>query len=498
MLEIGSLGSRSFISNGSRIGSSSKSSGSSGSKAAARVGVRDFMSKLVDAGESLKGLNLKFSTVKAGSARKIKARTVGDSRVELNTSGTKSTLGSSTEISTLTTGVSERTVAWGKTSKSTSVATIHGTYTGTSDQTYEIRSGNTRGWTVGSKKYAFRFYIDGVRQSNISLPGSYTAGDKVSIGDGLEISFGAGAITKRDKLTFDGLTGLDVAADPDEAFDGSTGGYANLDTTVSAGTFEVNGTTITVNDDDTINTVLDSINSSGAGVTAEYDDSTDTVLLTHKTGGANTITVGSDTSGFLAAMKLDTATVSLGQEDERGQAIDQVALFAGMSSGSFEINGVSISVDVTTDTLNDLIDRVNDSEADAVMSYSATTDRLAIRSAKTDEELTVENARRWPTFHPRCGTSFLVFVIIISIGFFAGVFPLIPFPPELAGWKLNVLQASIKIPLMIPIAGISYEVIKYAGKLPKASSAMRWLSWPGALMQKLTTIEPDDDQLEVA
>ena len=122
----------------------------------------------------------------------------------------------------------------------------------------------------------------------------------------------------------------------------------------------------------------------------------------------------------------------------------------------------------------------------------------SIHTYEAGEELTTENARKWPTFHPRCGTSFLVFVIIISIGFFAGVFPLIPFPEDIAGWKLNVLQASIKIPLMIPIAGISYEVIKFAGKLPKTSSAMRWMSWPGMMMQKLTTIEPDDSQLEVA
>jgi uncharacterized protein YqhQ len=122
----------------------------------------------------------------------------------------------------------------------------------------------------------------------------------------------------------------------------------------------------------------------------------------------------------------------------------------------------------------------------------------SIHTYEAGQELTVENARTWPTFHPRCGTSFLVFVILISIFFFAGVFPLLPFPPELSGWKLNLLQASIKIPLMIPIAGLSYEVIKFAGKLDKASKLMRWISWPGWAMQQLTTIEPDDDQLEVA
>ncbi|MCO4770616.1 MAG: DUF1385 domain-containing protein [Deltaproteobacteria bacterium] len=122
----------------------------------------------------------------------------------------------------------------------------------------------------------------------------------------------------------------------------------------------------------------------------------------------------------------------------------------------------------------------------------------SIHAYEAGQELTVENAKSWPTFHPRCGTSFLVFVILISIFFFAGVFPLVPFPPDLAGWKLNLLQASIKIPMMVPIAGIGYEFIKFAGKLDKGSKLMRWISWPGWAMQQLTTIEPDDEQLEVA
>jgi uncharacterized protein YqhQ len=122
----------------------------------------------------------------------------------------------------------------------------------------------------------------------------------------------------------------------------------------------------------------------------------------------------------------------------------------------------------------------------------------SIHVYEAEEELTLENARKFPTFHPRCGTSFLVFVILISIFFFAAVFPLIgSFLPELEGWRLLLMQASIKLPMMVPIAGLSYEFIKWAGKR-KESSFMQVLSVPGRLVQKLTTIEPDDDQLEVA
>ena len=126
----------------------------------------------------------------------------------------------------------------------------------------------------------------------------------------------------------------------------------------------------------------------------------------------------------------------------------------------------------------------------------------SIHVYEAGEELTVANAIKYPTFHPRCGTSFLVFVIMISIGFFAAVFPLIQIyliPDTITGWQLNLLQASIKVPLMIPIAGLSYEAIKWAGKNSNKSGAFyKAFVVPGRLMQKLTTIEPDEQQLEVA
>ena len=124
----------------------------------------------------------------------------------------------------------------------------------------------------------------------------------------------------------------------------------------------------------------------------------------------------------------------------------------------------------------------------------------SIHAYEAGQELTVANARTWPTYHPRCGTSFLVFVIIISIGFFAAAFPLLGpfiFPEGLIGWRLNLLQASVKIPMMVPIAGLSYEFIKWAGR-QKENRFLRFMSIPGQLVQKLTTVEPDDDQLEVA
>jgi len=107
------------------------------------------------------------------------------------------------------------------------------------------------------------------------------------------------------------------------------------------------------------------------------------------------------------------------------------------------------------------------------------------------EELTPENVRKYQRFHPRCGTSFLLFVMIISIL----VFSLIP--KEIAGMQIGGFGTILIKLLLLPIvSGISYEIIKWAGR--SDSKFVAALSKPGMCLQRLTTREPDDSQLEVA
>lgn len=101
-------------------------------------------------------------------------------------------------------------------------------------------------------------------------------------------------------------------------------------------------------------------------------------------------------------------------------------------------------------------------------------------------ELTVENARKGCRLHPRCGTSFLIFVMIISVI----VFLLIP--SGLLWWQ----RALFKILLLPVVAGLSYEVIKFAGRHENWFTKL--ISMPGMWLQYITTREPDDSQLEVA
>ena len=104
---------------------------------------------------------------------------------------------------------------------------------------------------------------------------------------------------------------------------------------------------------------------------------------------------------------------------------------------------------------------------------------------ESGEELTVENVKKHTRFHPRCGTSFLLFVMIVSIILFAmlprtGIF----------------LRMLLRLLLLPAVAGISYEIIKWAGR--SENRCVMLLSKPGLWLQKLTTREPDDEQIEVA
>lgn len=121
----------------------------------------------------------------------------------------------------------------------------------------------------------------------------------------------------------------------------------------------------------------------------------------------------------------------------------------------------------------------------------------SIATFEAGMDLTVENAKKFTTLHPRCGTSFIFFLILISIIMFSAVFTLVPIGANLPPILRHVVAVLFKVALMLPVAGISYELIKTAGKCSDQWWA-KAMSAPGMLLQKLTTKEPDDQQLEVA
>jgi uncharacterized protein YqhQ len=101
------------------------------------------------------------------------------------------------------------------------------------------------------------------------------------------------------------------------------------------------------------------------------------------------------------------------------------------------------------------------------------------------EELTVENVRKQKRFHPRCGTSFLLIVVIVSV-----------LVTSFVTWQSPWLRVALKILLLPVVVGISYEIIKLAGRYTNLCT--RIISAPGMWLQHLTTQEPDDGMIEVA
>lgn len=113
-------------------------------------------------------------------------------------------------------------------------------------------------------------------------------------------------------------------------------------------------------------------------------------------------------------------------------------------------------------------------------------EHMSIYAFEAGEPLSIESVRRYPPEHPRCGTSFLMIVVLASIILFTFV--------GRPSWLFLVGSRLLGIPL---IAGFAYELLRYSGTRGDTALA-RFLAAPGLWLQKLTTRVPDDDQIEVA
>jgi uncharacterized protein YqhQ len=120
-----------------------------------------------------------------------------------------------------------------------------------------------------------------------------------------------------------------------------------------------------------------------------------------------------------------------------------------------------------------------------------------ISTYEAGEPLSVDSARGKTTFHARCGTTFLVMVVIVSIALFAVVGALLPRIHTGNAVVDNLLFFACKLPFLPLLVAVTFELqrafARYASQGP-----LRVLLWPGFLVQKITTAEPDDAQLEVA
>lgn len=125
----------------------------------------------------------------------------------------------------------------------------------------------------------------------------------------------------------------------------------------------------------------------------------------------------------------------------------------------------------------------------------------AIHCYEKGKELSIDNIKKFSTLHPRCGTAFIMIVLVVAILTFSIITPIILFLfPSLAGMHIlprKTIFFLIRISLIPLIAGLSYEFLKFSAKYEE-HKAMKIFIWPGLLMQKITTKEPNARQMEVA
>ena len=124
----------------------------------------------------------------------------------------------------------------------------------------------------------------------------------------------------------------------------------------------------------------------------------------------------------------------------------------------------------------------------------------AVNCFESGKKVIVKNVKKFSTIHPRCGTSFILLVMVVGIFVLSLISPLAMLIPSfsfLPFFAQKIILFFIRILFLLPIAGISYEILKLAGKY-KENKILNAVNYPGMLIQKLTTQEPDNKQIEVA
>ena len=349
--------------------------------------------RIREAVQSIKPMMLDTEEIQFASP----ARATSASSLDLSSStpGTPTTLESTEEVNATTTAYSTDAPEW--TGTSTAQPTIGGEYDGSSGDntlTFKVKKGGT----LGGDLIQINVYDSNNNQIDSLNFKKQDSNTIYNLSNGLTVTFGEGDFVKNDSFSVEVYDNVENTVDPSKPFNGTGSDDPNLQygLDVTAGSFEINGTTIDVSADDTINSVLDKINQSDAGVTATFDAVSETVLLTQNTpGSTEDIVLANDTSGFLAAVKLDGAVAVPGEDgtvsEDPATPMAEVEGLSAVQSGSISVNGVSIDIDADTDSLNDVLDRITASEAGVTASYDSSSKRVSLSSKDAESQLILES-----------------------------------------------------------------------------------------------------------
>ncbi len=275
---------------------------------------------------------------------------------------------------------------------STAAITIGGVYDGThgsGELSFEVRRAGVRG--VDDLRIRVED-PDGNRIRNVNVRASHSPDRQYDLRNGLYLTLGPGALVNRDFTVINVSDSVGAAVDPTLPLGGVRNLNPNLEfggPTIVDGNFEINGETIAVATTDSINDVIARINASAASVSASFDSASETIqLLQDQTGATPSISFAADSSNFLAATKLATASVVPGIDPDTEKSLDDVTALASIEPARKLVNRQSIADEPAVDSLDDIIARINASPAGVVATFDTESRQVLIESA--DESAVLE------------------------------------------------------------------------------------------------------------
>ncbi len=273
--------------------------------------------------------------------------------------------------------------------------TIGGEYDGThgtGEITFEVRWPGTHG--VDDLRIRVEDN-EGKRIRNINIRDHHPEDRQYDLKNGLYLTLGPGSLSNRDFARINVFDNVGAVVDPDQPLGGTRNQNPNFQfgmPDIVDGSFDLNGQDISVSTNDTLNDVIQRINNSDAGVTAVFNALTERIDLVQNTlGAAPTIDLQNDTSNLLQAAKLDSANVVDGIDPETIQTLEDVGAFAGVSSGSIEINGRQIAIDTASDSLSSVLDKINNSPAGVTATFDSASQQVTIEANESTSVLEIDS-----------------------------------------------------------------------------------------------------------
>lgn len=325
----------------------------------------------------------------AGSVRVGRAGVVGVSStgpLVLDNSTRAAVLESVTEINTTPTSFSPFGPGWTGSGSSTALITIGGVYNG-SGGTGALRFQSRDTGVHGIKRLRIRVRdTDNKTLANVTINANDPLNQQYNLPNGLNFRLGAGALVENDELLVNVFDTIGSAVITDNPFGGVRNSNPNFEPgqSVVDGTITINGVNIAVGETDSIDRMITAINQSSAGVTATFEAARERLVLTQDTPGLTpTVAISSDDSGFAAATKLAGASVMPGRDADIDSPLTNVAQFQGVQSGTIAVNQTAIAIDVQTDSLRDVLDRINASQTEATVVYSEPPQQVRFSSNRT-------------------------------------------------------------------------------------------------------------------